>query len=298
MIALAPIVLFTYLRLDTLKETVRALAANSLAIESDLIIYSDGAKKQEDEQIIQEIRNYLKTIKGFKSVTIHESKMNKGLATSIIKGVSEVMHQYHNAIVLEDDLISSTNFLEYMNQALNYYQDNSRILSISGYSPIIKGLADNEVYYTQRASSWGWACWEDRWEKIDWQAKSYGSFVKDGHAKSRFNLMGSDMSLMMKRQMKGSINSWAIRFCYHQFQDDLYSVHPAISKIKNIGFAEKNATNTVHKYNRFQSEFDESNNAVFNFDTVIQLNKGLISQFVRDNSIKMRILNKLLNLIQ
>ena len=205
--------------------------------------------------------------------------------------------EYHKAIVLEDDLITSTNFLEYMNQALDYYQDNPRILSISGYSPIIKGLAKNEVYYTQRASSWGWACWEDRWNKIDWQAKSYELFVNDSEAKSRFNKMGSDMFLMMKRQMQGNINSWAIRFCYHQFQNNLFSVHPAISKVQNAGFAEKNATNTIHKYNRFQSEFDTSESVHFNFDKEVQLEKDIIKQFIKDNSIKVRIMNKIWNLI-
>lgn len=295
---LAPIVLFTYKRLDTLEQTLRALATNHLAAQSDLIIYSDGAKKQEDESIIQEIRTYLNTITGFKSVTVHASATNKGLASSIIDGVSAVMLQYHKAIVLEDDLITSTNFLEYMNQALEYYQDNPRILSISGYSPIIKGLAKNEVYYTHRASSWGWACWEDRWEKIDWQAKSYELFVNDSQAKSRFNQMGSDMCLMMKRQMQGKINSWAIRFCFHQFQNNLFSVHPSLSKVQNIGFAEKNATNTVQKYNRFQSEFDESGNMIFNFSEEVKLNATVIRQFIRDNSIKMRIINKLLNFIQ
>lgn len=293
----APIVLFTYKRLDTLQQTVCALAANYLAAQSDLIIYSDGAKKLEDEPIIQEIRTFLKTISGFKSVTVRESATNKGLASSIIDGVSAVMLQYHKAIVLEDDLITSANFLEYMNQALDYYQENPRILSISGYSPIIKGLAKNEVYYTHRASSWGWACWEDRWNKIDWQAKSYNEFQTDALAKKKFNKMGSDMTLMMKRQMNGTINSWAIRFCFHQFQNGLFSVHPSLSKVKNIGFAEKNATNTVQKYNRFQSEFDVTNNVVFNFKDEVKLNEEIVQQFIRDNSIKMRILNKVLNLI-
>ncbi len=295
--SLAPIVLFTYKRLGTLQKTISALAANHLAAKSDLIIYSDGAKKQEDEPIIQEIRTFLKTITGFKSVTIHESTANKGLATSIIDGVSSVMVQYHKAIVLEDDLITSTNFLEYMNQALEYYQDNPQILSISGYSPIIKGLANNEVYYTHRASSWGWACWEDRWEKIDWHARGYESFKDDSLATAKFNQMGSDMCLMMKRQMQGKINSWAIRFCFHQFQNSLFSVHPSLSKVQNIGFAEKNATNTVQKYNRFQSELDTSGSVYFNFDREIKLEKILIKQFIKDNSITMRILNKFLNLI-
>jgi hypothetical protein len=297
MIPLAPIVLFTYKRLETLKITIAALLANRLAAESDLIIYSDGPKKQEDEPIIQEIRTYLQTIMGFKSVRIHESTINKGLATSIINGVSEVMAEYHKAIVLEDDLITSTNFLEYMNQGLEFYQDNPQVLSVSGYSPIIKGLNSMDIYYTQRASSWGWACWEDRWEKIDWQAKAYESFINDRKAKLRFNKMGSDMTHMMWRQMQGIINSWAIRFCFHQFQNNLLSVHPAISKVQNAGFAEKNATNTVHKYNRFQSEFDTSESVHFNFDKEVQLEKDIIKQFIKDNSIKVRIMNKIWNLI-
>jgi len=297
MTPLAPIVLFTYKRLETLKITIGALLANRLAAESDLIIYSDGPKQQEEEFIIQEIRKYLQTIIGFKSVCIYESKINKGLATSIINGVSEVMAHYHKAIVLEDDLITSTNFLEYMNQALNHYQDNPKIQSISGFSPIIKGLDYDEIYYTQRASSWGWACWEDRWDKIDWQSHSYKDFKTDSQAKWRFNKMGSDMSLMMKRQMQGNIDSWAIRFCFHQFQNNLFSVYPSISKIQNLGFADKSATNTLQKYNRFQSEFDLTNNLIFNFDGEVKLDQGLIRQFIRDNSIKMRLLNKLFNFI-
>jgi hypothetical protein len=294
----SPIVLFTFKRLQTLKMTIAALRVNSLAADTDLIIYSDGPKIQEDEPGIREIRKYLKTITGFKSVCIRESKTNKGLALSVINGVSEVMVEYHKAIVLEDDLITSTNFLQYMNQALDHYKENSQVLSISGYSPIISGLDNDEVYYTQRASSWGWACWEDRWDKIDWHSIRYEDFKTDIRAKWRFNKMGSDMSLMMKRQMRGNIDSWAIRFCFHQFQNNLFSVYPSLSKIQNLGFADKNATNTLQKYNRFQSEFDLTNNLIFNFDGEVKLKQELIGQFIRDNSIKMRLLNKVLNFIQ
>jgi len=295
---LAPIVLFTHKRLETLQKTVASLSLNALSVHSDLIIYSDGAKTPEDQIIINEIRSYLKTIIGFKSVHIHTSIKNKGLANSIINGVSEVMDEYHKAIVLEDDLIVSANFLEYMNQALYFYKDNSKIFSISGYSPTIKGLENNDIYYTQRASSWGWGCWENRWKEIDWTAKSYESFKNNKFAKKRFNAMGSDMNLMMKRQMKGKINSWAIRFCFHQFQKDLYSVHPSISKIQNMGLSDKNATNTFQKHNRFHSEFDASNTVHFEFDKKVQLEKAIIKQFIKDNSLRERLLNRIWNLLK
>ena len=294
----SPIVLFTYLRLETLQKTINALVANFYAQDSYLIIFSDGAKYLKDESKVREIRTYLKTIEGFKSVLVHESSSNKGLATSIIQGVSSVLKEYPSAIVLEDDLITSSNFLAYMNQALTYYQDNPKVLSISGFSPIIKGLAENEVYFSQRSSSWGWACWADRWSKIDWSCESYQEFRINRKMKFKFNAMGSDMSLMLKRQMEGKINSWAIRFCFHQFQNNLYSIHPAVSKIENVGISDEHATNTIQNFNRFKTNFDMTGNIYFQFNSQVQLSRKIIKQFVYPNSIIIRLLNKTLTLIK
>jgi hypothetical protein len=298
MIQIAPIILFTYQRLDSLKETISALANNSLASDSDLIIFSDGPKSLKDEPTVKEVRVYLKTIQGFKSITIHESSSNKGLAASIIQGVSDVLKVYPSAIILEDDLITSTNFLAFMNQALNYYQDKPEILAISGFSPAIKGLREEEVYFTLRASSWGWACWEDRWSKIDWKCEYYHELKKSDSLKSKFNEMGSDMSLMIKKQMEGKLNSWAIRFSLHQFQHQLFSVHPAVSKIHNIGISDAQATNTNQKFNRFTSTLDNSGNEAFAFKNQISLDAKVIKQFKNDNSIEARIMSKLLNLFK
>lgn len=295
---LSPIVLFTYLRLESLKQAINALANNSLAIDSNLIIFSDGSKSKKDDSAVKEVRAYLKTIKGFKSVAINESSSNKGLAASIIQGVSDVLKVYPSAIILEDDLIPSRNFLAFMNQALEYYQDKPEILAISGFSPTIKGLHEEEVYFTHRASSWGWACWEDRWSKIDWKCEYYHVFKHSATLKSKFNEMGSDMSLMMKRQMEGELNSWAIRFCFHQFQHQLFSVHPAISKIQNIGLSDELATNTYQKYIRYSSTLDQSCNNSFVFQNQILLNPKVIKQFIKDKSISVRIINKLLNLFK
>jgi len=294
---LSPIVIFTYLRLETLEKTINALAANFYASESDLIIYSDGAKFANDIERVNEIRAFLKTIRGFKSLTIHESTTNKGLATSIIHGVSSVLSMYPSAIVLEDDLLTSTNFLAYMNQALTYYQDNPNVLSISGFSPIIKGLSADELYFTQRSSSWGWACWADRWSKIDWACETYHDFKQITSLKSKFNEMGSDMSLMLKRQMEGNINSWAICFCFHQFQHNLFSVHPAVSKVQNVGFDEL-STNTKFYSTRFSSELDQSESKDFCFENQVYLDNKIIKQFVKYNTIAARIRYRLMSLFK
>lgn len=294
--SLAPIILFTYKRIETLKKNITALSSSILAKESDLIVYSDGGKNDFEEIKIKEVRAFLKTINGFKSVTIHESPVNKGLAASIISGVSEVMLIYKKAIVLEDDLIISRNFLVFMNQGLDYYQNNPRILSISGYSPTITGLKPNDVYFTHRACSWGWATWEDKWKLIDWSCSNYEEFVNDSYSISRFNKMGSDLSLMLNRQMKGKINSWAIRFCYNQYKKNLFSIHPAVSKVVNIGFT-TDATNTKMKYNPYKTKLDEGKETNFHFSPDVKIDRSIIHQFTRPFSISNRIKYKLYNML-
>jgi hypothetical protein len=293
---LAPILLFVYKRLDTLKKTLESLQSNFLAEESELYIFSDAAKYSNDDIIVKEVRTFLRTINGFKRVYIIEAKKNKGLADSIIDGVSKILESYQNVIVLEDDLVVSVNFISYMNSALKYYKNYNSVFSISGFTtPIrmpISYAYDN--YFTKRSSSWGWATWSDRWENIDWVIKDYSKFSSNYKNRNRFNKMGSDLATMLKKQIKGKINSWAIRWCYHQYKIDGYTVYPTISKVCNIGFNES-GTHTTNHFNPFKVEIDITNKRNFNFSSEVILNRIFLKQFLRPYSLGSRILYKLLN---
>lgn len=294
--SLAPIVLFTYKRLDTLIQTVEALQKNNLAPQSDLCVFSDTEKTGEDKECVSAVREYIATIKGFKSITIFESKTNKGLAGSIIEGVTQVLELYDSVIVLEDDLVSSANFLNYMNEALNYYKEENKVFSVTGFSISIENISsESDVYFTSRSSSWGWATWKNRWKSIDWEVKDYPEFKKNRQLRRDFNKMGSDMSQMLDRQMQGKINSWAIRWCYHQFKHDLFSVHPFVSKIENVGFNSPDASNTKEKFNRYQTKVDTGFQRKFQFTNVICLDSRIIRQFVKPFSIVTRVKYKILN---
>lgn len=293
---LAPIVLFTYKRLDTLKLTIDALKKNYLARDSDLIIFSDAAKGEKDRMAVEKVRSYLQTIEGFKSVQIHQANVNKGLANSIIDGVTEILKMHESVIVLEDDLVSSPNFMNYMNEALTFYRDNSKVFSIAGYSRPMVFEAESDIYFTQRSSSWGWATWRDRWEKIDWTAKAYETFKGDQQKRKQFNQMGSDMSSMLDKQMTGLLDSWAIRWCFHQFINDLYSVHPLVSKIENVGFT-PDASNTNEKFNRFKTNLDQGGHIEFTFSNEVNLDRKVIRQFIKPFTIVSRMKYKFLNLL-
>ncbi len=289
---LSPIVLFTYKRIETLRITIERLSENILASESDLIIYSDGPMKIDEIETISNIRSYLKSVTGFKSITIHESDKNLGLANSIINGISEIFQYSDKVIVLEDDLITSKNFLLYMNQGLDFFQSHKDILSICGYSPPLTNFSDLDFYYTQRSSSWGWGTWSDRWTKVDWKCEHYRQMKYNPINIINFNKMGSDLSWMLWKQMHGQINSWAIRFCFHQFNYGLYSIHPRISKVQNIGVGDTQATNTKGLFTRFETNLDDGDMLDFHFYHDPKLNCSLIKQFVKPNSICVRLRSK------
>ncbi|GHV57497.1 glycosyl transferase [Bacteroidia bacterium] len=291
---LAPVVLFVYNRLDCLTSTINALKNNFAAADSNLFIFSDAPKSEQDNNKVNQVRSYIKTIQGFKKITIVEREQNFGLAKSIIEGVTETINQYGKVIVLEDDLITSPNFLSYMNSALNYYERNQKIFSIAGYTHPIKN-PKQDVYFTQRASSWGWATWKNRWENVRWDLKEeYILFMQDKIRQKQFNRMGSDLCKMLDRQMNGKINSWAIRWCYNQFLTQQYTVYPTLSKVINAG-TDGSATHTQDRFNRLATPIDQSGQVDFRFPEEILLDDFYLKQFLKNYSLLTRIKYRLLN---
>lgn len=292
---LAPIILFAFNRLIPLQKTVNSLSNNNLAKESDLIIFVDGYRSEKEKKSVKEVREYVNGLdSGFKTITKHISDRNQGLSYSIIHGIESIIQQYGKAIILEDDLICTPNFLSFMNQALDFYQKDHRIFSICGYGLKIKipSSYSHDVYLSGRSSSWGWATWRDRWEQVDWDVKDWQTFSHDRKKQKEFNKNGSDMYAMLKAYMEGRNNSWAIRFCYAQFKLKKYSICPFFSKIDNNGFGEQ-ATNCKQTYSRFKVELDSTNKTTFVFPENIMPNQTIDKNCYRYHSLSIRIYCKL-----
>ena len=289
---LAPIVLFAYNRPIETAQTIEALKKNYLAESSCLYIFSDGPKGETDLAKVQETRAILRSVVGFKNVQLFESQSNKGLADSVIDGVSKIMSIHSKVIVLEDDLITSANFLDFMNQALVFYTNNNSVISVSGFTLPLKGLPIDRDFYTgYRASSWTWGTWRRVWEEIDWELAGVEKYLNDRKLMKRFNRGGSDMNKMLNDQIRGRINSWAIRFCFHQFINNFVTIFPTTSKALNIGFGE-DATHTTHT-TRFFTQLDTLNKRDFSFDNHINVNAELAKSFRVFYSIRLRIADRL-----
>ncbi len=300
---LAPIVLFVYNRPWHTQQTIEALQRNELADESELFIYSDGPRNDKAREHVRRVRQYIKTIdEGFKKITIIERDKNWGLADSIIDGVTEVVNEYGRVIVLEDDLVTSPFFLRYMNEALEFYKDNNAIMSISGYTlpPKYMKFPKNyyyDIYLNYRNSSWGWATWADRWKLNDWDIQDYNQFIRNPEQQRLFNRGGDDLTPMLKSQMSGIIDSWAIRFSYAHFKERMYSVCPRYSYVSNIG-CDGTGTHCGNE-EQFKNDLLKAK-PITNFISDIELDEDVMLEFrkfYRKKSLPIRIVNLISRLL-
>jgi len=232
---LSPVILFTYNRLWHTKKTVEALQKNELALETKLFIYSDDAKNNDNRESVDMVREYIKTISGFKTVIINEREKNFGLANSIIDGVGEVVKEYGKVIVLEDDLVTSPFFLSFMNKALDTYKNDEKVMHISGSVYPIDNRKLDDTYFIKPASCWGWGTWERAWsyyrKDVDYYLKIFNrEMIYD------FNLNNSYKYFdQIKLNKKGKLDTWAIFWYASIYLNKGLSLHPKESYVQNIG---------------------------------------------------------------
>lgn len=232
----APIVLFVYNRPKHAEITLNSLGDNIFAAESELFIYSDGPRYEGDVKKIFEIRQALKQVSGFKSVKIFEREKNIGLADSIVSGVTEVINQYGRAIVLEDDLLLSKYFLKFMNEALDLYEPDERVMHLSGWIPPVDTGGLPETFFYNKASCWGWATWGRAWKYFNADAKYLYDEIKKRGKMKEFNLDDSlEFDLQLKKNVSGKIKTWAVKWQASVFLRDGLCLQPKISLAQNIG---------------------------------------------------------------
>ena len=253
---LAPIVLFCYNRLDVLKKTIEALKNNFLAKESELIIFSDGPKLGQEESV-QVVRNYIHTIDGFKFVKVIENEENKGLADSIIDGVTKIVNEYGKIIVLEDDLVTSPYFLKFSNDFLNLYKDDEEVVLSSAWCFNVKPVKE-KTFFMKGSNCCGWATWKRGWDLFERDGKKLLDEIKAKNLQKEFDMNYSyPYTLMLKEQTEGKVNSWAIRWYASLFLNDKLCLLPTRTLIEHIGDT-PDATHCVQNGNLYKSHVDKN----------------------------------------
>lgn len=233
----APIVLFVYDRPEHTQRAVDALRANSLASASDLVVFSDGPRTEEDLSRVLRVRQFVKTIDGFRNVAIYERGPNLGLAGSVIEGVTRVCQGRGRVIVIEDDLVVAPGFLSYMNAALEHYQEEPQVMQVAGHMFPVDVPVEEDAFFLPFVSSWGWGTWARAWQKFDPDAGGYVQLKQDAVRRKAFDMDGAyDYFSMLEKQLAGKVDSWAILWNLSVFMNAGMVLYPKKTLVENTGF--------------------------------------------------------------
>lgn len=232
----APILLFVYNRPEHVRRNIQALLKNELAAESELFIYSDAAKDETSQAAVKEVRAFIRSIQGFKKITITERAENWGLARSIIDGVTTQINRYGRVIVLEDDLVVAPHFLQFMNDALETYRDEERVGHIQAcdftHDPSLP-----DTFLIKWTGSWGWGTWDRAWKHFNADGKALLTELESRKLTYTFDFNGKyGYTRMLRRQIEGKNNSWAIRWNASLFLKGILSLNVGKSLVQNEGF--------------------------------------------------------------
>lgn len=291
---LAPIVLFVYDRLEHTKQTVEALKKNQLASESILFIYSDAEKDESNTRNVNQVREYIKTINGFKKVIIKKREVNWGLADSIIDGVTKIVKEYDKIIVLEDDMVTSPYFLKFMNEALSFYEHEKKVWHITGWNYPINTDGLSDVFLWRFMICWGWATWSDRWKYFE---KDVDKTIRDFSKKEieYLNLDNHDNAwLQVLANKKQKINTWAIFWYATICKQQGLCLNPSRPLILNIGF--DGTGQHCNEESHFSTKPANTNKFIFTKD--IQENTFVVDkikkfQLSSRKSFLVRVINKI-----
>jgi hypothetical protein len=236
---LSPILVSVYNRKEHFEKTIRLLSQNRMAKDSILYIVSDAASTENDKEIINQIRQFIFSINGFKLVIPILREINFGAHESIYQAINFVLGVHGKIIFLEDDINTSSDFLEFMNSALSFYENDNRIITVTGYAPPFKipFWYRKDVWVNRRQCAWGFGTWKSKWDKIDFNHYDrYNELISNKANLNKYSEDGYDLVDILRCDSQKIYTAMDIRICYYQYLHDKWTLYPVKSKTYNAGF--------------------------------------------------------------
>ena len=290
---LAPIALFVYNRLANTQQTIEHLKNNSLAAESELYVFSDGGKDDESWKMVNQLRDYLHTITGFKKIHLIERKENIYIEQNITDGIQEVFKHHDTVIVLEDDICTSPIFLTYMNDALKKYQNEKRVMHIAGFTNLdLKDKGD--TYFTPHMTGWGWATWKDRWACFHRYTNKEEAL--EGLTTSDLKAIEYDGNFQCLQSLYRQPIPWDICWELCIYKQKGLCLHPSHTLIKNIGIKNGTHFNTQRIFGWYEYDRDFRVTPINLSDIPIEKDQEIEAEYkqaLKDHGMRYNLIGKL-----
>ena len=288
---------FCYKRASKLKASMEALLENPECKNLEVVFFSDGFKGEHDKQGVLETRDYINSLSGFKRIHKHFREKNYATGLNFETGLKFLCDNYKQFIIVEDDLVVTSNYVSYLLQALDFYRNEESVFCVTGFCfPLHLNDYKYDTIVYKRFCSYGWASWSDRVKDVMWSKAELTELINyKPQFKQTLNHEGMDLFRMLKKQIDGTISTWDIQMQVHVARHQMKVIYPIISKAKNIGF-DNESTNTFG-IDYLQTPQDTSGNHSFNFCSINNIVPQLQKQLKKPYGLKALAQRKVINTI-
>jgi len=229
------IVLFVYQRPDHTRRVLDGLRRNDI---DELYVFADGPTQDDDHARIQEVREVVDSIDWCRTNVVERSE-NWGLAENTVDGLNRMFSNHDRVIMLEDDDVPAPDFVDFMEQCFDEYEDDDHVMSVTGYSPPLSLPKDypHDVFFTYRDTTWGWGTWKGAWTQYDRRPDELRKVIEaeGNRLRSDLDKAGRDLYPMLQNQLAGETDSWSVWWALTIVQNGGICVNPVESRIRNIG---------------------------------------------------------------
>jgi hypothetical protein len=167
------------------------------------------------------------------------AEVNLGCGLRVSSGLDWVFQQVETAIILEDDCLPDRTFFPYCTELLDRYQDNPRIVHISGNNfQFGKQRGEASYFYSHYAHMWGWATWRRAWQYYDYHLTNWPSRRSTDWLET---LLDTPAAVAYWRQIfdrmyNSEIDTWDYQWNFACWEHDGLCIHPQVDLVSNIGF--------------------------------------------------------------
>lgn len=236
-----PIALFAYARPEHLLQTLEGLKRNKVPL---IYAFCDGPRDNTIADQVRHVRRILKNI-DWARIIITEREINLGLGKSIRSGVTEVLTNHEKVIVIEDDIVLRPGAYKYACDALNFFDNNKEIMSVSMWNhPVFVPKSKKTGFFSKRFMCWGWGTYSWAWKLYKGSPKEiYNECINQG-----INALEWGKDIKWQVDMSEKRNLWYVGFALTHMLYNKLTYYPYEKLTLNFGKDSSGVNDGEHLY--------------------------------------------------
>jgi hypothetical protein len=218
-----------------------------------LYLISDAPRNESEKKLISESRQIAQNPEWKCRVITDYSKKNQGPKYRVSSGITTFFQQFDTGIVLEHDCLPDISFFKFCEFLLNRYENNEKVMHISGnnFQPSERTY-QGSYYFSRIPHIWGFATWKRAWKTYQVEITDLNKFKQEHIIQEIFTNKLAQLYWLdiFSKMAKNKINTWDFQWTYTIFKNNGLCINPSKNLVTNIGFGPQ-AANTINPNHPF-----------------------------------------------